>query len=97
MNEVHGIAKASPPQSNSINRLSILESMMEESEPSLSNQREFIEAEMVVEPRKARTIAVGVADLMRTLKPRKKGQTNKVKKKQISFNDLGGQSSSILI
>ena len=39
-------------------------------------------------PRKARVTAAGVADLMRTLKPRNKGQAGKVRKKQ------PGQSSS---
>ena len=37
VNEVRGIENASPPQSSSVNRFSILESVMEENKPFLSD------------------------------------------------------------
>ena len=66
---------------------------MEESEPPLPIQREFSEAQTVAETRKSRVAAAGVADLMKTLRPKKRGQPDKVKKKQIGPIALGGQSS----
>ena len=80
-------------QASSINKFSILESVMEESEPPLPIQGEFSEAQTVAETRKSRVAAAGVADLMKTLRPKKRGQPGKVKKKQIGPIALGGQSS----
>ena len=48
---------------------------------------------MVVETRKSKVAAAGVANLMKTLNLRKRGQPDKVKKEQIGPNALGGQSS----
>ena len=66
--------------------------MIEESVPTSSSQEDLTEPEKVVESRKSRVAAAGVADLMKTLKPRKKEQLTKVKKKQIG-PILEGQSS----
>ena len=84
--------KASTPQASSTNRFSLLEPETEKSEPPLSDRGESTEAVKVVETRKPRVAAAGVADLMKTFKPRKKKQPTKVKKKQIG-PILEGQSS----
>ena len=81
--------EANTQQSNSSNRFSILEAEIEGSEPSLSVEGESKEEGGNEKPRKARVAVAGVADLMRTLKPRNKGQAGKVRKKQ------SGQSSLI--
>ena len=67
--------------------------MVEENEMNILEQREIIEDELYVEPRKARVVAARVADLMKSLKPKKKGNIEKVRK-NVGTNASGGQSSS---
>ena len=83
-------------KAGSVNRFAILDFEVEENEMNISEQGEIIEDELNVEPRKARAVAAGVADLMKSLKPKKKGNIDKVRKK-VGINASGGQSSSPLL
>ena len=53
-----------------------------------------MEEDIVGETRKARAASLGVANLMKTLKPKKKGPIDKGKKGRAGFTATGGQSSS---
>ena len=48
----------------------------------------MLEEDLFVEPRKASVASAKVADLMKSLKPRKKGQINKGKNKQAKAGAL---------
>ena len=52
------------------------------------------EEDNFVEPRKASAASVGVADLMKSLKPKKMGPIGKIKNRKVVVGDVGGQSSS---
>ena len=67
---------------------------MEEVESSYSINMEMAEEEMVVEEKKVRAAALGVADLMKTLKPKKRGPINKGRKTKAGSAALGGQSTT---
>ena len=80
------IAKA-----GSLNRYAILDSITQEKGTAILDSMEQIEGD--IEPRKARAASQGVADLMKTLKPKKKGPIDKGKVKAGS-TALRGQTSS---
>ena len=80
------IAKA-----GSLNRYTILDSITKEKGTPILDSMEQIEGD--IEPRKARAASHGVADLMKTLKPKKKGPIDKGKVKAGS-TALRGQTSS---
>ena len=54
------------------NRFAVLDSVMENKEESLEDEVGVVSEKGAVGVRKSRAAAAGVADLMRTLKPRKK-------------------------
>ena len=63
------------------------------------NEAAITKEEMFLEPKKTTTASAGVAELMKNLKPKKKGQIDKGKQKQIkigSFVSRGLTSSSSL-
>ncbi|XVE89222.1 hypothetical protein DITRI_Ditri19aG0133200 [Diplodiscus trichospermus] len=70
-------------KSGSVNRFQILDSVLEEDELEIlkPNALESNEEECIP-PRKAWTASTGVADLMKSLKPRKKGPIDKGKKEK---------------
>ena len=72
-----GSAKA-----GSLNRYAILNLMNEEIDLAVMDMGEQIEDDIVVEIRKTRVAAAGVVELMKTLKPQKKGPIDKGKKKR---------------
>ena len=79
-------------KSGLINRFAILNSIAEketEYEDQMGNG-------MIVGARKARAAALGVAELIKTLKPRRKGQIDKERKAKAS-NALAGQCLSTSI
>ena len=84
-----GSAKA-----GSLNRYAILNSMSEENDLTATDMGEQRKDDNVAETRKARVAAAGVAKLMKTLKPRKKGPIDKKKKGKAGSTASGGQSHS---
>ena len=79
-------------KSESTNRYAILDSILKETDSGYFDHIELIEEDMVVETRKARAVSYGIVDLMKTLKPRKKGLIDKRKKAKASSTTSGGQS-----
>ena len=72
---------------SSLNRFALLDSV-EESELTIED-----EEQVFVEPKKVRAAASGVADLMKSLKPKKK-VPDKARQKKVSSNALGGITPS---
>ena len=66
-------------KAGSLNRYAILDTMSEEMDPTAMDTGKQIEDNFVVKTKKARVAAAGVAELMKTLKPRKKGPIDKGK------------------
>ena len=79
-------------KSESTNRYAILDLILEEINSGYFDHMELIKEDMVVETRKARAVSYGIADLMKTLKPRKQGLIDKGKKAKASSTTSGGQS-----
>ena len=83
-----------------MNRFAILESVDSE-DISVHSMVEVVEdnAKMVVEdfcvePRKLRAASAGVAELMKTLKPKKKGPVDKGKSRQVKAGALASGCST---
>ena len=85
-------------KSGSVNRFAILKTIDEKAEEEImvSETMPMMEEEIQMEPRKARAAAAGVADLMKSLKTRRKGPIDKGKVKQGKAGSpaLGGTHSS---
>ena len=81
-------------KSGSLNRYVILDSVIKETKSISSDPVEQIEENIIVGCRKARAASSGVADLMKSLKPRKKGPIDKGNKVKAGSSVLGGQSLS---
>ena len=81
-------------KSGSNNRFAILDAVVEEHEGNITDHEMNNEEDNFVEPRKAKVASIGVADLMKSLKPRKRGPMGKVKNRKIVVGDAGGQMSS---
>ena len=78
-----------------MNKYAILESVNENIEVEAMAPIGFIEEETNVEPRKARAASAGVADLMKNLKPKKKGPIDKGRHKaKVGNTGSGGKSPS---
>ena len=73
----------------SINRYAILDSITEEIDSATLDSVEQLEQDIVVGIKKAKAALLGVADLMKTLKPKKKDLIDKGKAKA-GFNALRG-------
>ena len=65
---------------SSLNRFAILDSV-EEPELTIEDHEEIDEEQVFVEPRKVRAAVSGMADLMKSLKAKKKGPIDKGKSK----------------
>ena len=81
-------------KAGSLNRYAILYSMSEETELAAMDMGKQIADDIVVETRKARVAASGVAELMKTLKPRKKAPIDKGKTGKAGSTASGGQLRS---
>ena len=86
---------SSSGKSSSTNRFEILSSTIsnEELENEMENE-DYMGEDVLIEPKKVRAIAAGVAELMKPLKPRRKGPIDKGKYKQakVGATALGGIS-----
>ena len=77
----------STPQAESSNRFTLLSTVMEKEDKwqegncNIENDYVLAKQKFVVEVRKSRAASAGVAELMKTLKPRKKGLIDKEKAK----------------
>ena len=93
--QMQEVESSSSMKAGSENRFTILESVMEKDEEVATPKQDApTEANISVETRKVRAAAAGVANLMRTLRARKKGPTDKVKSKKVGSAAKGGQVSS---
>ena len=88
-----------------MNRFALLESKTDSEECSVWNMVDGIESnanmvgvEVCVRTKKARTAAVGVVELMKTLKSKRKGPIDKGKSKQVKVSSvaLGSSTSTSL-
>ena len=89
------------PKSGSSNRFAILDTVLEkedewEEESSNENDLMLVKEKKILEPKKLRAESVGIAELMKTLKPKKKRPVDKDKAKwnKASSNALGSHASS---
>ena len=73
-----------------------MDAVVEELEENNIDQEMNNEEDNFVEPRKTRAASVGVADLMKSLKPKKRGTMGKVKNRKVAVGDVGGSSSPSL-
>ena len=81
-------------KSRSNNRFAILDAVIEEQEGNITDHEMNNEEDNFVEPMKTSATSVGVADLMKSLKPKKIGPIGKIKNRKVVVEDVGGQSSS---
>ena len=88
----------------SLNRFALLESVdnedisMQNFVDHMVDNDNVVEEEICVEPRKSRAAAVGVAELMKTLKAKKKGPIDKERSKGVKAGSsaLGCFNSTLL-
>ena len=82
------------------NRFAILDIVSDIEEEESSSAVAFEDQrgleDICIEQRKSRAAAAGVAELMRTLKPKKKGPIDKgkIKQSKVGYATLGGQNPS---